>query len=60
MASKKKGKRGKFEREYRRYFKFQPRQNGEPMPYSLRQPSPLEIVPSVATGAGYQEPIKMD
>ena len=60
MVAKKKGKGKKLEREYRQYFKFQGQQNGGPMPSSLRQPSPLEIVPSVATGAGYQEPIKMD
>jgi hypothetical protein len=60
MVAKKKDRGRKIEKEYRQYFKFQGQQSDEPMPYSLRQPSPLEIVPSVATGAGYQEPIKMD
>lgn len=58
--ARKKDKKTRLEKQYYELFKLPVKQHDITMPDTLEQPSPLRIVPSVATGAGYQEPIKMD
>ena len=53
-----KDKRTKLELQYEKLFKFPTKREQAPMPESLEQPSPLRIVPSVAAGSAYEEPIK--
>jgi len=53
-----KDKRTKLEIQYEKLFKFPIQREQVPMPDSFEQPSPLRIVPSVAAGAAYEEPIK--
>lgn len=53
-------KKTKLEIQYKELFKYTIKQGNAPMPESLEQPSPLRIVPSVSTGAAFDEPTKVD
>ncbi len=59
MKSKAQPKKSRLEIEYSRFFPA-------PIPFptqtyeSLEQPSPLRIVPSIATSGAYEEPIQLD
>ncbi|MBM3156672.1 MAG: hypothetical protein FJ004_05245 [Chloroflexi bacterium] len=52
-------KRTKLERQYKRFLKRPVQLPNNLSSDWLEQPSPLRIVPSVATGAAFTEPAKM-
>jgi hypothetical protein len=57
MAARK-DKKTKLEKDYSRYFKYLGGLQDSTQHISLRQPPFGKIVPSVATGAAFEEPIK--
>jgi len=54
----KRDKKTKLEKDYERYFRYLIVLQDHAEYVSLKQPSFLKIVPSVATGAAFEEPIK--
>lgn len=51
-------KKPKLEKDYEKYFRYFLERQELTTNISLQQPPPQKIVPSVATGAAFEEPIK--
>ena len=60
MKSKTRVKKLNLENEYNKYFPIPVSILTQTNFESLEQPSPLKIVPSIATSGAYEEPIRLD